>query len=190
MAITIVVILLAFGVGSSGLATAVDRVDATPRQPGYSFYYGGYAFGLACAADAPYDLATDTYVPRVGVRAGPCEIGDITLQRGVTDSSGAAEVLAQVMDNTPDQAQQGLEQAWEAVSTAPAHEHADDPATGGASAAAPAQLTAPPVAAPPVTAPPATTPPVTTPPVDPGPPAAPPVDAPAGPPSDVPGGRP
>jgi hypothetical protein len=180
--------------GQWGLAPdQAQQGHATPRRPGFTFYYGGYyAFGLACAADRPstYDPATDTYVPRIGVRAGPCEIGDITLQRGVTDSSGAAEVLAQAMDNTPDQAQPGLEQAWEAVTTAAAHEHAADPATGEAPAAAPAQVTAPPVTAPPVTAPPATTPPVTTPPVDPGLPATPPVDAPAGPPSDVPGGRP
>jgi hypothetical protein len=184
MAFTIIVVLLALGVGSTGLATAVDHVDATPRSAPAAVGVElaaetaalQAAFGLACAADASHEPATDTYVPRIGVRAGPCTLGDITLQRGVTDSSGAAEVLAQAMDNTPDQAQPGLEQAWEAVTTAAAHEHAADPATGEAPAAAPAQVTAPPVAAPPVTAPP----------VDPGPP----VDAPAGPPSDVPGGRP
>jgi hypothetical protein len=168
MASTIIVILLALGVGGSGLDIAVDHIELTPRSApdivGLDLADEMAAFGLARAADAR-------------VQGGqPDEVGSTEAVDGLTQ---ATEALTQAIDNAPEQAEPGLQRALDAVTNGPANGTAA-PATGGA----PAQVTAPPVTAPPVTAPPVTTPPVDT------PPSAPPVDTPAGPPNEVPGGRP
>jgi hypothetical protein len=161
MAFTIIVVLLALGVGGSGLDIAVDHVELTPRSApgivGLDLADEMAAFGLARAADAR-------------VQGGqPDEVGSTEAVDGLTQ---AAEALSQALEAAPAQAEPGLQRALDAVTNAPANDRPMAPTSGDA----PAQVTAPPVVAPPVTAPP----------VDPGPP----VDTPAGPPSDVPGGRP